>query len=280
MSICKNSIFTSDVSTVPIKVKYSQSLFAFDPDSGIYVQSGSNGSDFRSGSLPNSTLVYRMIRQLYYMNYLSSSLLGSGSSWDSSLQSTAASGTLDDDYRYFPTESNSNIQVLYMPRYVIGEQISPSSLRISQSYANLDVIDDGNGNLVKNSNGDRVGNVIYSQGVVVFTKTGSAMMIESPNPEGIDNPLVTFQAESTIYENSVRCRVSENDFNYTLNPSANQAGTTGSYIDAVTGSEFRPYTTTVGLYNAADELLVVGKLSTPYPIPSNTDLTFIIRWDS
>ena len=91
---------------------------------------------------------------------------------------------------------------------------------------------------------------------------------------------MSFAADSTIYENSVRCRISENDFNYTLNNSAIQSGTSGSYIDAVTGSEFRPYATTVGLYNDADELLLVGKLSTPTPIPSNTDVTFVIRWDS
>ena len=91
---------------------------------------------------------------------------------------------------------------------------------------------------------------------------------------------LSFLAESTIYQNEVRCKVNENDFNYTLNRSAIIEGTSGSYINAVTGSEFRPYTTTVGLYNDADELLVVGKLSTPYPIASNTDMTFIIRWDS
>lgn len=91
---------------------------------------------------------------------------------------------------------------------------------------------------------------------------------------------MSLSAETTIYQNEVRCRVNENDFNYTLNPSANKAGTSGSYIDAVTGSDFHPYATTVGLYNDKDELLVVGKLSTPYPIPQNTDLTFIVRWDS
>lgn len=94
------------------------------------------------------------------------------------------------------------------------------------------------------------------------------------------NYSMSFSAESTIYENAVRCRVLENDFNYTLNNSAIQSGTTGSYIDAITGSDFRPYATTIGLYNDADELLVVGKLSTPYPIPSNTDVTFIVKWDS
>ena len=87
-------------------------------------------------------------------------------------------------------------------------------------------------------------------------------------------------AETTVYQNEVRCRVKENDFNYTQNPSATKAGTTGSYIDAVTGSDFHPYVTTVGLYNDKDELLVVGKLSRPYPVPPNTDMTFIIRWDS
>ena len=89
-----------------------------------------------------------------------------------------------------------------------------------------------------------------------------------------------FAAETTVYQNEVRCLVNENDFNYTQNPSAVKAGTSGSYIDAVTGSDFHPYTTMVGLYNDQDELLVVGKLSRPYPIPPNTDMTFVVRWDS
>lgn len=91
---------------------------------------------------------------------------------------------------------------------------------------------------------------------------------------------LTFSSQITIYQNEVRCLVNENDFNYTLNPSANKADTTGSYIDAVTGSDFHPYATMVGLYNDADELIVVGKLSRPYPIAPNTDMTFVIRWDS
>ena len=45
------------------------------------------------------------------------------------------------------------------------------------------------------------------------------------------------------------------------------------------GSALR-FSSTTKLYNDKNELLVVGKLSTPYPIPQNTDITFIIRWDS
>lgn len=115
---------------------------------------------------------------------------------------------------------------------------------------------------------------------------------------------LTLTSETTIYQNEVKCRVLENDFNYSQNPTVfkNRSSITGSQmlpyfipvgesgslgvitdgtqIDAVTGSSFNPYTTTIGLYNEANELLVVGKLATPYPIPSNTDITFIVRWDS
>jgi hypothetical protein len=101
------------------------------------------------------------------------------------------------------------------------------------------------------------------------------MSIITPRPYTL-----SFDSELTIYQNEVRCLVNENDFNYTQNPSATISGSSGSYINAVTGSDFHPYTTMVGLYNDKDELLVVGKLSRPYPIPQNTDMTFIVRWDS
>jgi hypothetical protein len=106
-------------------------------------------------------------------------------------------------------------------------------------------------------------------------------------------------AETTIYVNEVKCRVLENDFNYSQNPSvfkyrtvvtgspalpfySSSVGiiTDGTLIDNVTGSSFNPYVTTIGLFNESNDLLVVGKLATPYPIPDNTDITFIVRWDS
>lgn len=115
---------------------------------------------------------------------------------------------------------------------------------------------------------------------------------------------LTLGSETTIYVNEVKCRVLENDFNYSQNPTvfkrttlytgsqalpfyAPQGGVSingqivdGTLADNVTGSAFNPYVTTVGLYNDSNELLVVGKLATPYPIPDNTDITFIVRWDS
>jgi hypothetical protein len=99
--------------------------------------------------------------------------------------------------------------------------------------------------------------------------------------------VMTIAGESTIYQNEVRCHVSENDFNYSLNPSAmnwmpsgSGYSTDGTVSPLLTGSDFLPYATTIGLFNDADDLLAIGKLATPYPIPRNTDITFVIRYDS
>jgi hypothetical protein len=90
---------------------------------------------------------------------------------------------------------------------------------------------------------------------------------------------LSFKSELTLYENQIRCHVNENEFNLTQNPSA-VSGSSGSLYDFVTGSDFDPYTTTVGLYNAGNELLAVGKLAQPFRMPSNTDVTFIVKYDS
>jgi len=91
---------------------------------------------------------------------------------------------------------------------------------------------------------------------------------------------MSFQAESTIYQVEVRCHVNENEFNYTTNPSAVKSGSLGQLNNSVTGSDFNPFATTIGLYNAQNELLVVGKFGTPYPIPRNTDVTFVVKYDT
>ena len=47
----------------------------------------------------------------------------------------------------------------------------------------------------------------------------------------------------------------------------------------VTGSYFSPYATTVGLYDDAQNLLAIGKLSQPLPISRTTDTTIFINID-
>lgn len=297
MSRSSNTLKTSDVTTVPIQVKYfaSYNTVGSSPlwsNVGITYKNGLNytGSYFYQipAASTASFLNYKSVEQLYYQDYVSSSVNLSASYANNWQQSTAASGTFDDDYRYFPTASNASVWIVSIPRSVYGQQIARKSFYMSGSTVdgvqlrNWQIIDDGNGNLVEVSSGtvinQRVGNIFYAQGMAVITSQApefGALMFDSAYNTRLD-----ITSELTMYQNEVRCLVNENDFNYTLNPSAIQSGTSGSYINAITGSDFDPYSTTIGLYNDANELLVVGKLSRPYRMPPNTDMSFIIRWDS
>lgn len=49
---------------------------------------------------------------------------------------------------------------------------------------------------------------------------------------------------------------------------------------SISGSEFSPYVGSIGLYNDAGDLLAVAKMATPIPLSSNTDMTFLIKYDT
>ena len=169
MSRAANSLKTSDVITTPIKLKYTSS-YSYETLGvyGIEVMTGINGPVTITGSIPQETLTYRSVRHLYYSNYLTGSFPTSASSADNFLQSTAASGTLDADIRYFPTESGAKVTVLSIPKGVFGQQISRKGFVMSSSA--YYIVDDGNGNILDQKVGNvHVGNIIYPQGIVVFT---------------------------------------------------------------------------------------------------------------
>lgn len=92
------------------------------------------------------------------------------------------------------------------------------------------------------------------------------------------NASISFKSEYIIYEQEVRCKVGENDFNFSTNPTIT-SDNSGSIASFATGSEFAPYVTTVGLYNENSELLAVAKLSQALSLSSITDTTFVIRYD-
>ena len=137
-----------------------------------------------TGSLDNDALNYELIKQLYYKEYISGSLLGSGSAYDPQWQSTAASGSGDEDARYFPTASNSQIAFFYIPRNEFGEQIARTSLHLlpyNTDSTNYHIVDDGNGNLIDTLTDNRkVGNVFYAQGVIVFTDPDYVCIFQDP----------------------------------------------------------------------------------------------------
>jgi len=117
-----------------------------------------------------------------------------------------------------------------------------------------------------------VGNIFYESGIATLTHPGYYS-----NP--IEN--IKFQGTHLIYENEYQCTLEEHEFNYTLNTSArkNKNLTCQDIAPFATGSNFKPYVTTVGLYNEEGEMLVVGKLGQPTRMSDETDTTLVIRWD-
>ena len=93
---------------------------------------------------------------------------------------------------------------------------------------------------------------------------------------------INFQGSHLIYEHEYQCTIQEDEFNDTMNISARKIKSNQSeeLADFTTGSLFKPYVTTIGLYNEDKELLVVGKLAQPIRTSDETDTTFVIRWDT
>ena len=177
-----NSLKASDITTTPVKLKYSASYYSSDFGPGaINVITGSNGSTSPTGSYSDSFLLYRSMRNRFYMQYLSGSLLGSASAYEWFPQSTAATGTNDDDNRFFPTDSDSIINVITVPKSNFGENIAKGSFKIQVTSSIFNTVDDGNGNLVaENNRTTHVGNIFYNQGLAVITNPIYQGMFSTP----------------------------------------------------------------------------------------------------
>jgi DNA/RNA endonuclease YhcR with UshA esterase domain len=91
---------------------------------------------------------------------------------------------------------------------------------------------------------------------------------------------ISFKNEYTIHENEVRCLVKESDYNLSYNPTLVTNYESGSVKDFATGSDFYTYATTLGLYNDNNELLAVAKFGKPMLMSPDTDMTFVVKYDT
>ncbi len=141
-------------------------------------------------------------------------------------------------------------------------------------------------NHYSSSNGSPyVGNIFYSTGIATITHPNYQTVLSGSMPHGTDSGSIhalRFQGSHLLYENEYQCTVEEHEFNNTMNISARKLRTTTCQDAAnfVSSSIFKPYVTTVGLFNEEGECLVVGKLGQPVRTSDETDTTFILRWDT
>lgn len=116
---------------------------------------------------------------------------------------------------------------------------------------------------------------------------------------------VKFKNNHVVYETFIKCTVKDYEFNASYNstllsgsqgvitPFSSSVSGSVVYITSqdnygilkdfttgsISGSEFSPYVSTVGLYNDAQELLAVAKMAAPMPLSPDTDQTFLVKWD-
>ena len=115
----------------------------------------------------------------------------------------------------------------------------------------------------------------------VFDKKG---FIVISTPDYRYNNLITsaytasYQSTVTLYEMSTLCRVSAGEFNTTRNHSA-LVENNDQYLNYLTGSNFSPYITSIGLYNSVGQLLAIAKLGQPIKKRDNVDMNFFVRLD-
>ena len=78
------------------------------------------------------------------------------------------------------------------------------------------------------------------------------------------------------------CTIRSDEYNYTHNISTRKikSETHTHLANFATGSNFKPYVTTVGLYNDNGELLVIGKLGQPIRMSDEADTTYVVRFDT
>jgi len=252
-------------------------------------------------------LVYNTINQLFYQSITSSlntSSLANSIYYESASQQRPTSSYFiyndsDNFVNNFPTNIAQTIQVLAVNADVYGSKVLPNSILITGTSINIS--DDGFGNLYNTySTKTHVGNIFYAQGMFVITNQSYQSLF-------INNFTISFRNEHTIYENEVRCLIKESDFNLSYNPtllisgsqyiitSGSQASgsvytltgsidstiknfATGSILSS--GSYFRPYTTQLGLYNDNNELLAVAKFGKPIMMSPDTDMTFVVKYDT
>lgn len=298
------TLTSKDVIVTPFTVHKQFSYDGTVPfynEEGVFQGFGWNSSYPNAGGgigTGSAQLVYNSIKQLYYSNYLENGKSGKVSNVATASFNT--DGTITgprytpnyinnvqsiDERRYFTTESlgggggfGGNINYLSIPSKLFGDYIKPGSYSDDTKY------DDGQGNIFE---GDiNVGNIIYKAGLVIITGNttdgpGSGQFNNFANPQ--------WESSYTLYETQYKCTIRANEFNYSLNPSLlsssirgnNEIINSGSaqYSDFVTGSDFSPFVTTIGLYDDNQELLAVAKLAQPLPTSQTTDTTILINLD-
>lgn len=207
-------------------------------------------------------LLYKSLDLLYYRTDDSGSNLVSGS-----YEHYYQTSLLEDNSRELST---TNI-LFSIPKDYVGLYIKPGTFQISGSTI---ISDNAEGSLTVTSGSEvkKVGDIVYPHGIAIITDSATVATLQSGS-----TPNLSWKSSSEIYNYTTHCRFHDYEFNVTLNPTT-ISGSLGEIHPNFLEPYFNPYITTVGLYNDANELLAVGKLSQPLPKSQDTEMTILVKF--
>ncbi len=134
---------------------------------------------------------------------------------------------------------------------------------------------------------DIVGEVFYNHGIVVVSDPRPKykhILVGGGNWD-YDSSRLGFTAKwkstKKLYETVVMCEVGASEFNISTNVSLRKNNDIREMFlkPFVTGSDFAPYFTEIGLYNKQGDLLAIGKLGSAIQNRNDVDITIKVRLD-
>ena len=312
-------LLSGSVMTGTISAYQLPQVLVYDSIKQLYYQnyiSGSGGftqdaitSSIVMGASPEGNRRVGQVQNTNYYDYPSTSL------WPSRSFPTPS-----------PTTASVPIGVISIPSKLWGDYIQPNSFLLQGPTGSIK--DDGEGRLLYKTTASNStysymeGNIIYEHGIVTLFDYdcdsylsdfyGTAIYgtsfyggTSAPCVDTLDwlnawvsdsDITMSFSSSYNIYETQYKATISENEFNYTLNPSSitgsqiptvfpsssinwENTASSGVRLSTVTGSYFSPYITTVGLYNEDFQLLAIGKLAKPLQSSQTTDTTILVNID-
>lgn len=205
--------------------------------------------------------------------------------------------------------SSVPVGAVSIPSKLYGDFIQPESFFLKHSESGS-IKDDGQGRLLYKGNDwaegnyqPMVGNIIYEHGLITLfdsaynnpifgaVEYGNALYGTSTydgrviGTEDFINAFITssevtmsFSSSFDIYETQYKCTITEDEYNYSQNPTI-LSGSEGFVYGFASSSYFDPYVTTIGLYNNSFDLVAVGKLAKPLPTSRTTDTTILVNID-
>lgn len=203
---------------------------------------------------------------------------------------------IDNLYRYYSivnanytssyVSSNvSSFRVITIPEIYYDREICSGTFSASDYVGGgRNLYDDGRGGIYSGSlTGTLVGNIFYSEGIVVLKKPDLSTFGAPASQPGNSKWQVSFKGTHKIPVKIFRCRAPAGELNCSTNPTfytnVNALSASNRNENTIISPNNTTYITKVGIYNDDYELVAVASLAQPIRKEENLDLQIRLRYD-